>query len=192
MNKKWSEMNHVLMMLTAKNNLPAESPSGAELATLLISVFFLIFMKDQRKTFDVSWVVVSATPLTTPPGGCSLKRVGRSRRRLFLLLLFLLAALHSVRLSSKPDMSALKQVLALPWRPSPCGPCVELLHTRRDENRRRRAAPLDPAHLSARSNKRATPRSRCRYADANRRCDLSPPPPRSRIQVRAAGREAAV
>lgn len=50
-------MNHVLMMLTAKNTLPAESPSGADLATLLISVF-LIFMKYQRKIkkkrFDVS------------------------------------------------------------------------------------------------------------------------------------------
>lgn len=70
----------MLMMLTAKNTLPAESPSGADLATLLISVF-LIFMKYQRKIkkkkgFMLARVVVSIAALMTPLGGCSLKRLG--------------------------------------------------------------------------------------------------------------------
>lgn len=68
--QKRSAVNHVLMMLTAKNTLPAESPSGAELA------FFLIFMKYQRKIKEKGLTPVSAAALTTPPGGCRLKRVG--------------------------------------------------------------------------------------------------------------------
>lgn len=167
----------MLMMLTAKNTLPAESASGADLATLLISVFFLIFMKYQRKIKEkglmLAWAVVSATALMTPPGGCSLKRVGKLTD---VLPPPPLPRHPSLRLSSKPDTSALKPVLGLPWRQSPCGLGHVLSFSARGEMRIRSrrhikvrgdffqaacAVPWTrPPLPSARSNKRATPRSR--------------------------------
>lgn len=114
---------------------------------------------------------------------------------LFLLLLFLLAALHSVRLPSKPDTSALKQVLALPWRPSPCGPGRVSSFSARGEMRIGggvRRPSIQPTFLPVATSGRRRGHVAATLMLTAAATFRPPPPSRSRIQVRAAGREAAV